>query len=391
MSSVDFGTLFEFIRNGMNVKQDKSGEGLPISRIETISHGVVDPNRVGYAGLSEADGLDWLLQEGDLLFSHINSAELVGKCAIYTGQPSNLVHGMNLLCLRPRRDRLDSVYAKYLIRSQGFRGKLSSFINKAVNQASVSIGNLRTIQVRVPPVSEQRRIAAILDQAEALRIKRRAALAKLDTLAQSIFIEMFGDHATILTKWPTRNLGEILDFLTSGSRGWAAHYAESGDLFLRIQNVRRDELVLEDVAFVNAPTTAEARRTKVEPGDVLLSITADLGRTAAVPPGIGAAFINQHLSILRTKALVPRFLSAYLASPMGQQQVMGRNKGGVKAGLNFDDIRSITVPMPPSSLQQKYEDRVGAAEQVKTEHLRSLRLLDKLFGSLQHRAFRGEL
>ena len=100
MKTVEFGALFRFIRNGMNVKQDKSGDGLPITRIETISDATVDGTRVGFAGLQEADCRDWFLETGDILFSHINSVEHVGKCAVYRGKPEKLVHGMNLLCLR---------------------------------------------------------------------------------------------------------------------------------------------------------------------------------------------------------------------------------------------------------------------------------------------------
>jgi type I restriction enzyme S subunit len=142
---------------------------------------------------------------------------------------------------------------------------------------------------------------------------------------------------------------------------------------------------------VDAPETAEAKRTRVVPGDVLLSITADLGRTAVVPDGIGPAFINQHLSILRTKALVPRFLSAYLASPVGQRQVLGRNRQAVKAGLNFDDIRSFVVPVPPSRLQHEFARRITAADKLKAVSRASLAEVSALSASLQHRAFRGEL
>lgn len=202
---------------------------------------------------------------------------------------------------------------------------------------------------------------------------------------------MFGDPAQVLTKWPIRKLGTLLDFLTSGSRGWAQYYADSGDLFLRIQNVGHDELLLDDIAYVNAPNSAEAKRTQVEPGDVLLSITADLGRTAVVPEGLGKAYINQHLSILRTRQLIPRFLSAYVASPVGQRQVVERNRHGVKAGLNFDDIRSFIVPLPPRELQHEFSRRVTVVERLKTEQRAFLTKLDTLFISLQHRAFRGEL
>lgn len=193
MNVVEFGTLFQFIRNGMNVKQDKSGDGLPITRIETISEASVDAARVGYANLNESDCHDWLMKEGDILFSHINSVEHVGKCAVYRGTPEKLVHGMNLLCLRCDSSRLLPEFAKYLIRGPEFRTRLSNFVNKAVNQASVSIGNLKTIQVRVPALAEQQRISEVLDRAEELRAKRRAALTQLDTLTQSIFLNLFGD------------------------------------------------------------------------------------------------------------------------------------------------------------------------------------------------------
>lgn len=247
------------------------------------------------------------------------------------------------------------------------------------------------IPVPVPRLAAQQRIAEVLDKADALRAKRRAAHVQLDTLSQAIFRDMFGEPDRILDRWPKAELGGLLEFLTSGSRGWAEYYSETGDIFLRIQNVRRDQLVLDDVAYVRAPDSAEAKRTMVQPGDVLLSITADLGRTAVIPEGLGRAFINQHLSILRTKLLVPRFLSAYLASPAGQRQVLRRNRQAVKAGLNFDDIRAISVPEPPSQVQREFVRRLQASEELTRQHQRSGRELDALFASLQHRAFRGEL
>jgi type I restriction enzyme S subunit len=186
-------------------------------------------------------------------------------------------------------------------------------------------------------------------------------------------------------------LGDLLEFLTSGSRGWAKHYADEGDLFLRIQNVRRDELVLDDIAFVHAPDTAEAKRTLVREGDVLLSITADLGRTAAVPADLGRAFINQHLSILRVPSVVPRFLSAFLTSEAGQRQIVGRNRQAVKAGLNFDDIRSFTIPTPPKQLQVSFAERIAETDGVEASQNVHSRELDALFTSLQARAFAGEL
>jgi len=296
--------------------------------------------------------------------------------------------GRGLAAIRGKPGKFDGGFLRHVL-TNGY----ATFQARGVGSTFINISGEELVNFEVPslPLTEQRRIAEVLDRAEALRAKRRTALAQLDSLTQSLFLDLFGDHTTILKQWPTKKLGQLLDFLTSGSRGWAEYYAESGDLFLRIQNVRRDELLLDDIAYVNAPDTAEAKRTRVQPGDVLLSITADLGRTAVVPEGIGTAFINQHLSILRTRALVPRFLSAYFASPVGQRQVVGRNRQGVKAGLNFDDIRSFIVPLPPIELQREFACRVRAVEKLKTAQRASLAELDALFASLQHRAFRGEL
>jgi type I restriction enzyme, S subunit len=247
------------------------------------------------------------------------------------------------------------------------------------------------VTIPVPPLSEQRRIVAILDAADALYNKRRAALAKLDTLAQSIFIEMFGDPIVNPKGHKVVRLGDVIDFLTSGSRGWAKYYRDKGSLFLRVQNVRSDQLDLSDVAYVQPPDTVETRRTKVNPGDVLLSITADLGRTAVVPSGLGEAFINQHLSILRTQYFEPRFLSAALASPAGQRMVQGRNREGVKAGLNFDDIRSFTIPDVSRAEQKLFTKRLNQVDLVKSSLAAGLDRMQVLFASLQEQAFQGNL
>ena len=256
-------------------------------------------------------------------------------------------------------------------------------------QPQITREGLANLTVPQPEQSQQRRIAAILDQAEALRAKRRKALAKLDTLTQSLFRYSFGDpEAGNSTQ---QRLGDLLDFLTSGSRGWASHYADVGAKFLRIQNVRAGRLECADMAYVEAPQTAEARRTKVVPGDVLLGITADLGRTAVVPAWIGEAYINQHLSILRSSRLNPEYLSSYLQSPGGRRQIMAKNREGVKAGLNFDDVRSIQIPVTPRTLQDAFSAAKVSLEKQRLRLQVAGKALEALVDSLHYQAFRGEL
>ena len=360
--------------------------GSPFLRIQNVGKNKLLLDDIAFVEPpNTAEAQRTIVQSGDVLLSI--TADLGRTAVIPPGFGPAFVN-QHLAILRLKD--IDPFYlSAYLSSPNGQVQILRS--NRHGVKSGLNFEDIRSFKIPLPPLSEQRRIADVLDRAETLRAKRRAALAELDGLAQSIFIEMFGPPTRIMSNWPTQSLGRFLKFLTSGSRGWAEYYSEMGDLFLRIQNVKRDELSLTEVAYVKPPDTAEANRTKVNSGDVLLSITADIGRTAVVPDTIEKAFISQHLALLRTGGISPRFLSAYLSSESGQEQIFKRNKQGVKAGLNFDDIRSFIVPLPPDTLQQEFARRVAAVEKLKAVQRASLAELDALFASLQDRAFRGAL
>ena len=177
-------------------------------------------------------------------------------------------------------------------------------------------------------------------------------------------------------------IGELATFLTSGSRGWAKYYSEEGHLFLRIQNVKGGNLLLDDVVRVAPPESAESRRTAVQSGDLLISITADLGRTAVVPEGLGPAHINQHLALVRLSGVNPHYVAKYLASPEGQRQFTRLNREAVKAGLNFDDIRSLEVPLPRLAEQKRIAEILDKADAIRRKLQQSLRLSDDFLRSV---------
>src|SRR5438876_1039059 len=135
------------------------------------------------------------------------------------------------------------------------------------------------------------------------------------------YLQRLGDPVTNPKGWKTESLGNRIAFITSGSRGWAQYYTNKGAMFLRIQNVGINQLLLDDLAFVQVPDTAEGRRTQVRGGDLLLSITADLGRTAVIPENFPEAYINQHLALLRLKELNPVFLAGFISTPGGKAQI----------------------------------------------------------------------
>ena len=219
--------------------------------------------------------------------------------------------------------KIDRDYLLHFLRGNEARlaDRATGSTFKAITQST-----LKEVLLPLPPFPEQKRIAAILDKADEIRRKRAETITLADEFLKSTFLDLFGDPVTNPKGWPVRRLGDLLSFLTSGSRGWAKYYSETGAKFLRIQNVGHNRLLEADMAHVDAPASAESRRTAVQPGDVLLSITADLGRTAVVPKGFGSGHINQHLCILRprTQDVAPCYLSQFLSSTVAiKPEILG--------------------------------------------------------------------
>lgn len=394
MNAVLFGDLFQFIRNGMSVKQDKSGDGLPISRIETISGGLVNPQRVGFAGLTDETAKGWLLEPGDILFSHINSVEHVGKCGVYRGLPGKLVHGMNLLNLRCDQSKIFHEFAKYLIRSPGFRDRLANFINKAVNQASVSIGNLRTIPVTIPPLSEQRRIAAILDQADALRAKRREALAQLDSLTQSIFIEMFGDPAKNPKAWSATVLSKLVRDDDSINYGVVqpGDALDEGIPLVRVGDLVDGEFSGTTLKRIDPSIESAYKRSRLRGDEILVSCVGSIGVTVLATPAMKGFNIARAVARIPLAEGVNRiFIASYLRTDAVQNYFKAELRTVAQPTLNIKQLAEVKVFAPPLALQEAFATRIQAVESLKATHRAALAESNALFASLQHCAFTAQL
>ena len=156
-------------------------------------------------------------------------------------------------------------------------------------------------------------------------------------------------------------MANYIVFLTSGSRGWAKYCTDDGsEWFITIKNVKECRITTDNM---------EAKRTKVNEGDLLISITADLGRTGVVTKEIAehGAYINQHLTCVRldkTK-LIPLYVAYFLESKSGTPQFASKNQTGVKAGLNFNSIKSLRLLVPPLALQQQFADFVAQTDKSK--------------------------
>jgi type I restriction enzyme S subunit len=268
-------------------------------------------------------------------------------------------------------------------------------LNRAAAVPGLNRNDAYRCQLYLPPPSEQRRIADLLDAAGALHAKQQDVLARLDEFAEAMFVEMFVRGSSATEGRKAEPLGNHLQFVTSGGRGWARYYADHGSRFIRSLDVRMNHIANEEAVFVTPPDNAEARRTRVAAGDVLLTITGSrIGRVAAAPKELDGAYISQHVAILRPDpaVLLPAFLAFFLSSELGgQPQIAAAQYGQTKPGLNFEQIRSFELPVPSLRQQEDFARRLVMIEGLRGKIRQSLAQFEALFASLQHRAFRGEL
>lgn len=229
---------------------------------------------------------------------------------------------------------------------------------------------LKDVKIQYYDTSTQTKIVNILDKINGVIEARQQEIRKLNDLIKARFVEFFGDTVTNPLEWEEHRLDEYIEFLTSGSREWAQYFVnEENDLFITIKNVKNNHITLENIQYIEAPDNKEAERTKVKAGDLLISITADLGRTGVVDEDIAerGAYINQHLSLVRLdKTQVnPLYVSHFLETEGGKMQFESKNQNGVKAGLNFEAIKSLKILVPPLEMQESYLDFVKATDKSK--------------------------
>ena len=300
-------------------------------------------------------------------------------------EPYSYVNG-NAMALDNLADEVDIKYLYYYLLNRGFDDVITGSAQPQIVRQS-----LQKVSITYPDRERQVEIVSSLEKVSELIALRKEQLAKLDQLVKSQFIELFGDPVVNSKGWPVCELSEYIQFLTSGSRGWAQYFTESGECFITIKNVKNCRITLDDVQYVVPPDNAEAKRTRVHEGDLLISITADLGRTGVVTKEIAdyGGYINQHLTCIRLNqdAVRPLYVAYYMESEAGKSQFHAKNQSAVKAGLNFNSINSLRLMVPPIELQDRFISFVEQTDKSKLAIQQSLDKLELLKKSLMQEYF----
>ena len=298
------------------------------------------------------------------------------------------VTGDNRIATSSKPDELLNKYLYYYL--LGHLNEIASYYRGA-GLKHPSMRDVLKMNISYPAIDEQKRIISLLDMIEDLISKRKQQIVSFDELVKSRFIELFGDPVTNPMGWPVSELSEYISFLTSGSRGWARYFSDSGEYFITIKNVKNCRIAIDDVQYVVPPDNAEAKRTKVQEGDLLISITADLGRTGVVTKEIAdyGGYINQHLTCIRLDrdAVRPLYVAYYMESDAGKRQFQAKNQSAVKAGLNFNSINALRLAVPPIELQDAFISFVEQTDKSKLAVQKALEELEILKKSLMQQYF----
>ena len=295
--------------------------------------------------------------------------------------------------IRADTKRLLPRYVFHFLRQDYIRVAGERRMTGSAGQRRVPLDYLASLELPLPPLPEQKRIAEILDGAEALRAKRRAALALLDELTQSIFLDMFGDPVTNPKGW---HVGCIRDLLETASYGTSEKSAAVGEFpVLRMNNITRTgEMDFTDLKYMNLKPS-EHDRYLVRSGDVLFNRTnsAELvGKTGVFRGKEKMAFAGYLIRLRTNAANDPEYLSAFLNSDYAKKMLRKMCKSIIgMANINATEIQDMSIALPPTTLQRSFAARMNDIEKVRAVTRQALIKFDQLFASLQHRAFRGEL
>ncbi|SHD75646.1 restriction endonuclease subunit S [Schnuerera ultunensis] len=390
MKWIELGEVFPIIRNGKSIKQD-GYEGYPITRIETIADRYINENRVGYANIHELDDYEeYVLQKGDILMSHINSVKHLGKTAIFDSD-TIMIHGMNLLCLRGDKDKINNYYGYYCLNSDVFLNQISHITKKSVNQASFNITNLKKIKIPVPPMETQEKIVKVLDHAQALIDKRKEQIESLDQLIESIFYTMFGDPVRNEKGWEVKKLEEVLLNNVSNIK----KDFKDDISYIDIGSINNNNNSIESYNNFKIKDAPSRAKRILNHGDILFSTVRpnlkniaifDMYTENTAIGSTGFCIIRVNESLVNNK---------YIFNVVKNSRFTGYlvkiAEGASYPAVKDSDIKSIKISIPPISLQNEFAQKVEVIEKQKEVLRESLELLEENYKSIMDKAFKGQL
>jgi len=379
-------------------RETPSPDDLAFGRVRIVSKISFDTGRIELRTESETNTGMILARPGDLVISGINAAK--GAIAIYGPENSDPIAAtIHYGAYTPKPFRADLKFLWWFFRSQFFRDLLNEHVPGGI-KTELKSKRLLPIPIPLPPLAEQRRVVARIEELAAqiheVRTLRHQAAEEAEALLVSQVGKLF---SRLEAKHKPREFGSFSPHVTSGPRNWAKHYEQNGSRFYRAQDVGPAGKVLDgSKVFITPPPGEQGRTAMLQHGDLMLVITgATVGRANVYRKGLEPGFVSQHVAICRMPQteVEPSFVLWGLRGPGGQEQLLGQRYGQGKPGLNLTNIRSLSLPFPPLPEQRRIVAELDAL-QAEVDALKRLQAetateLAALLPAILDKAFKGEL
>jgi len=340
----------------------KQGTVAPFIEMSNVNEDLPHPRRIAS---KQFDGGGAKFRNGDTLLARITPCAENGKTALVSGLGSEEIGfgSTEFIVLGERFEVSIPAYIYYLVKWAEVRSQLIQRMTGTSGRQRIPASALDEVVLGIPPLPEQKKIAAVLLSVDAAIEKTEAVIAQLQVVKKAMMEQLLtkglpGRHTRfkqtelgeIPEEWEVETIRNLALHVTSGSRGWAEYYSAEGDAFIRSQNIRDGFFDLSDLAYVSQPESAEGIRTRVQPGDILITITGNNVGNAAVVPNTWTApsYVSQHVGLVRLKDNLHADFTGLFLSPSGPggSQLSAAQYGQSKPGLNLQSLRNLLVPIP---------------------------------------------
>ena len=393
IEEVELGRVCQFENGdrGKNYPSQSSfiNEGIPFINAGNLCENQIDEKSLNFISEEKYNLLgSGKLQPNDILFCLRGS---LGKFAI-NSKPLKGAIASSLVLLRVK-DELEVNFLKHYLKSDRVKRLIFKSDNGS-SQPNLSASNVKKFPIPLPPLEQQKKIAAILDAADAYRQKTKALIAKYDELTQSLFLDMFGDPVTNPKGWRLSSLIEVVDF-ENGDRSsnypTAEDFVEKGIPFLSTSNIKHFKIVLDDLRFISEEKFQSLRKGHIFRGNLIITLRGSIGQTCIFQGDYEKAFINAQMMIMKPKNINNIGLNEVFKSETTQLNLKRIGSGSAQPQLTAKQLEKYKVICPPLNLQSQFSERVQAIETQKAQAQASLEKAEELFASLLQRAFKGEL
>ncbi len=390
--TVKLGDICNLITDGVHAKPDYTLEGVPFVSVKDISKKKLNLSNTKF--ISQESHEKYIKrckpEFEDILYTKVGTYGIASL--VDTKEEFSLY--VSVCLIKPKKELVDSKYLVHLLNSVIVERQADRLV-RGIGVPDLHLIEIKKIKIPLPPLPEQKRIAEVLDCADALREKRRLALQKLDTLLQSVFLEMFGDPVKNPMGWKSCQLGSVCD-VGSSKRVFVDELVETGIPFYRGTEIGKlgDNQLVNPSLFI---TKEHYERLKAETGvpqvgDLLLPSICPDGRIYLVKDE--NPFYFKDGRVLWIKIEGSHINSVFLRYHL--KQLFFANYSKIASGTTFAELKifalkALDIQVPPVELQDKFSNVVEKIELIKENKQYSLDRIENLFQSLQQKAFKGEL